>query len=77
MATSLTSAPNGIGVSGAETDWVGFALEGFAEAESCFSGFVLSWSCWGASVAAVLRSVWLKSCVDLFIDSFSAIEGVL
>ena len=77
MAASLTSTPGIIGVSGVERDWVGFASEGIAEAESCFSCFVLSLSCGGASDATVSRSVWRKSCAGLFIGSFWAIKGAL
>jgi len=77
VATSLTSAPNGIGVSGAEGDWVGFALEGIAESGSCFSDFVLSCASWVVLLITVSRSVWRKSCVGLFTGSFRVIKGVL
>ncbi|MBA7616055.1 hypothetical protein ES703_23346 [subsurface metagenome] len=77
VAASLTSAPGVIGVSGVERDWVGFALEGIAEAWSCFSDFVLSCAFWVVLLITVSRNVWLNSCGGLFIGSFWVIVGVL
>jgi len=77
VAVSLTSAPGVIGASGAERDWVGFALEGVAEAGSCFSDFVLSCAFWVVLLITVSRSAWRKSCVGLFTGSFRVIKGVL
>ena len=70
---SLTRIPKVKGISVVEKDWAEFVLEGVSEAGSCLSGFLLFWFCWGDSAFTVVRNVWLKSCLDLFIGSFWAI----
>jgi hypothetical protein len=74
---SLMRSPKVRGISVVEKDWAEFVLDGVSDAGSCLSGFLLFWFCWGDSAFTVVRNVWLKSSLGLFIGSFWAIAGML
>ncbi len=74
---SLTRSPKVRGISIVEKDGAEFSFEGIAEAGSSLSGFLLFRFCWGESAFTVLRNVWLKSSLGLFIGLFWSMARVL